>query len=114
VTRRKALRRAAACLAVAACPLAGSGLPANAERLIASLSQHRVMVTSSFTGSEVALFGGIERDTGNLPLRGSYDVAVTVTGPRQNMVTFRRDRVLASGSISIRACSRTRRPSWPC
>lgn len=94
MTRRKALRRASACVAVAACPLAGSSLPAKAERLIASLSQHRVMVTSSFTGSEVALFGGIERDTGNLPLRGSYDVAVTVTGPRQDMVTFRRDRVL--------------------
>ena len=45
------------------------------------------MVTSSFNGSEVVLFGGIERDTGVLPLRGNYDVAVTVIGPRQTIVT---------------------------
>jgi uncharacterized protein (TIGR02186 family) len=67
---------------------------ARAERLITSLSEHRVMVTSSFTGSEVVLFGGIERDTGVLPLRGNYDVAVTVIGPRQTIVTFRKARVL--------------------
>jgi uncharacterized protein (TIGR02186 family) len=68
--------------------------PAAAERLVTSLSEHRVMVTSSFNGSEVVLFGGIERDTGVLPLRGNYDVAVTVIGPRQNIVTFRKERVL--------------------
>jgi uncharacterized protein (TIGR02186 family) len=53
-----------------------------------------VMVTSSFNGSEVVLFGGIERDTGVLPLRGNYDIAVTVTGPRQTVVTFRKERML--------------------
>jgi len=68
--------------------------PAAAERLVTSLSEHRVMVTSSFNGSEVVLFGGIERDTGVLPLRGNYDVAVTVIGPRQTVVTFRKERVL--------------------
>jgi uncharacterized protein (TIGR02186 family) len=68
--------------------------PATAERLITSLSDHRVMVTSSFTGSEVVLFGGIELDSGALPLRGNYDVVVTVTGPRQTVVTFRKERVL--------------------
>jgi uncharacterized protein (TIGR02186 family) len=68
--------------------------PAAAERLVTSLSEHRVMVTSSFNGSEVVLFGGIERDTGVLPLRGNYDVVVTVIGPRQNIVTFRKERML--------------------
>jgi uncharacterized protein (TIGR02186 family) len=68
--------------------------PAAAERLVTSLSEHRVMVTSSFNGSEVVLFGGIERDTGVLPLRGNYDIAITVVGPRQNIVTFRKERVL--------------------
>jgi uncharacterized protein (TIGR02186 family) len=52
------------------------------------------MVTSSFNGSEVVLFGGIEREGGNLPGRGNYDIAVTVVGPRQDIVTFRRERVL--------------------
>jgi uncharacterized protein (TIGR02186 family) len=68
--------------------------PALAERLITSLSDHRVMVTSSFTGSEVVLFGGIERESGELPLRGSYDVAVSVVGPRETVVTFRKERML--------------------
>jgi uncharacterized protein (TIGR02186 family) len=67
---------------------------AAAERLITSLSEHRVMVTSSFNGSEVVLFGGIEGDNGTLPSRGNYDIAVTVIGPRQNILTFRKARVL--------------------
>jgi uncharacterized protein (TIGR02186 family) len=78
-----------ACASVAALPA-----PAAAERLVTSLSEHRVMVTSSFSGSEVVLFGGIERENGVLPLRGNYDVAVTVIGPRQTVVTFRKERIL--------------------
>jgi uncharacterized protein (TIGR02186 family) len=72
----------------------GGAPPAAAERLITSLSEHRVMVTSSFVGDHIVLFGGIERDTGVLPMRGNYDIAVTVVGPRQNIVTFRKERVL--------------------
>jgi uncharacterized protein (TIGR02186 family) len=74
--------------------LAASVAPAAAERLVSSLSTHRVMVTSSFTGDELVLFGGIEQDAGSRPRRGGYDIIVTVTGPRQNMVTFRKARVL--------------------
>lgn len=67
---------------------------ANAERLVTSLSQHRVMVTSSFVGDELVLFGGIEQDAASRPRRTGYDIIVTVTGPRQNLVTFRKSRVL--------------------
>jgi len=88
------VRRGPIKLLAAAALIAGTAQEAFAERLITSLSQHRVGVTSSFTGSEVVLFGGIERETGVLPLRGNYDVAVTVTGPRQTTVVFRKDRVL--------------------
>ena len=88
------MTRGSLTLLAAALLLAGGAGKAMAERLITSLSQHRVGVTSSFTGSEVVLFGGIERETGLLPLRGNYDVAVTVTGPRQNIVVFRKERVL--------------------
>jgi uncharacterized protein (TIGR02186 family) len=69
-------------------------LPAAGERLIASLSNHRVMVTSNFTGDELVLFGAIEQDTASRPRRGGYDIVATVTGPRQNLVTFRKERVL--------------------
>jgi uncharacterized protein (TIGR02186 family) len=74
--------------------LSASAAPATAERLIASLSNHRVMVTSNFTGEELVLFGGIEQDAASRPRRSGYDVVVTVTGPRQTVVTFRKARVL--------------------
>src|SRR5919108_2365692 len=74
--------------------LLASLAPTRAERLIASLSNHRVMVTSSFVGDELVLFGGIEQDAASRPRRGGYDIIVTVTGPRQNTVTFRKERVL--------------------
>ena len=34
--------------------------PAAAERLIASLTNHRVMITSSYSGVELVLFGSVE------------------------------------------------------
>ncbi len=73
---------------------AGPAAPAAAERLIASLSNHRVMVTSDFTGEELVLFGGIEPDAGSRPRRAGYDIVVTVTGPRQTVVNFRKARML--------------------
>jgi uncharacterized protein (TIGR02186 family) len=74
--------------------LAGAPVPAAAERLIASLSTHRVMITSNFTGEELVLFGGIEPDPGSRLRRASYDIVVTVTGPGQTVVNFRKARVL--------------------
>src|SRR5215470_16236441 len=68
--------------------------PAQAERIVASVSNHRVQVSSSFTGEELVLFGTIERAPNDPQRRGGYDVIATVSGPRQNLVTFRRDRVL--------------------
>jgi uncharacterized protein (TIGR02186 family) len=76
-----------AALGVAVAPAAG-------ERLVVSLSNHRVMVTSNFVGDELVLFGGVEQDQASRPRRGGYDIVVTVTGPRQSMVTFRKARVL--------------------
>jgi uncharacterized protein (TIGR02186 family) len=74
--------------------LALSSGPVAAERLVTSLSNHRVMVTSNFTGDELVLFGAVERDAATQPRRGGYDFIVTVTGPRQTLVTFRKQRVL--------------------
>ena len=81
-------------LVAALAAFAASTAPAAAERLVTSLSNHRVMVTSNFTGDELVLFGGIEQDASSRPRRGGYDIVVTVTGPRQPMVTFRKSRVL--------------------
>jgi uncharacterized protein (TIGR02186 family) len=74
--------------------LAASPSSAAPERLVVSLSDHRVMVTSSFVGEELVLFGGVEQDSAPQPPRSGYDIVVTVIGPRQNTVTYRRERVL--------------------
>src|SRR5215475_12464645 len=84
-------RLAALGLALVALALAR---PAAAERLVASVSNHRVQVSSSFTGEELVLFGSIERTPNDPQRRGGYDLIATVSGPRQNLETFRRDRVL--------------------
>lgn len=79
-------------MALGCCVLGAA--PAAAERIIASMSLHRVLVTSNFTGTQITLFGAIERDPPGQQLRPNYDVVVTVTGPRQNAVTRRKGRVL--------------------
>ena len=67
---------------------------AAAERLVVSLSNHRVAVTSNFVGEELVLFGTIEPDPTTSPLRPPYDLVVTVTGPRQTIRTRRKERML--------------------
>lgn len=65
---------------------------AHAERLIVSVSNHRVTVTPNYSGEELVLFGSIERDATTLPDRTAYDLVVTVMGPRADMVTRRKER----------------------
>src|SRR6201996_3738054 len=74
----------AACLATAA----------RAERLIVSVSNHRVTVTPNYSGEELVLFGSVERDASASTGRTAYDLVVTVTGPRADMVTRRKERKL--------------------
>ena len=74
--------------------LACGAKPAAAERLVVSLSNHRVAITSSFVGEDLVLFGTIEPDAGKTALRSAYDLVVTVTGPRQTLRTRRKQRVL--------------------
>lgn len=68
--------------------------PASAERLITSLSSHQVLVSSSFTGIELVLFGSIEPDKKPVQRKSGYNIVVTVAGPRENMVVRRKDRVI--------------------
>jgi uncharacterized protein (TIGR02186 family) len=67
---------------------------AAAERLVVSLSNHRVAVTSSFVGEELVLFGTIEPDRPRTALRPPYDLVVTVRGPLQTLRTRRKERAL--------------------
>jgi uncharacterized protein (TIGR02186 family) len=82
---------AAAALAV----LIASGAAASAERLVATLSRHQVLVNSSFTGTSIVLFGTIEPDTPASRRRTTgYDLVVTVTGPKQTLVARKKERLL--------------------
>jgi uncharacterized protein (TIGR02186 family) len=80
--------------AVALAALVAAAAPAGAERLITSLSNHRVLVTPSYAGEELVLFGAVERDAQTVARRSGYDVVITVTGPRRTVVTWRKERVL--------------------
>ncbi|MCR6733300.1 MAG: TIGR02186 family protein [Afipia sp.] len=81
---------------VPACLLAAlaSASMARAENLIVSVSNHRITVTPNYSGEELVLFGSIERDRKSLPPGTGYDIVVTVSGPRADMVTRRKERKL--------------------
>ena len=79
---------------IACAAISFAAAPARAERLITSLSSHQVLVSSSFTGIELVLFGSIEPDKKPIPRKSGYNLIVTVSGPRENMVVRRKDRVL--------------------
>lgn len=73
----------------------GSGLSmqgARAERMIVSVSNHRVTVTPNYSGEELVLFGSIEKDAASPAGRAGYDLVVTVRGPRADMVARRKER----------------------
>src|SRR5258708_39782323 len=83
--------------------------PARAERLIVSVSNHRVTVTPNYSGEELVLFGSAEKDATTPSTRTSYDLVVTVSGPRADMVTRRKERKFG---IWINTDSR-QFPGWP-
>ena len=74
--------------------LACGARQAAAERLVVSLSNHRVQITSNFVGEDLVLFGTVEPDPGKTIRRDNYDLVVTVTGPRKSFRTRRKARVL--------------------
>lgn len=72
---------------------AGAALADEAEeRLIASLSQNAVGITTNFAGSEIFLYGAIER--GRLPNERDDDLSIIVTlaGPDERVVVRRKAR----------------------
>jgi uncharacterized protein (TIGR02186 family) len=72
--------------------MAGTVSAARAERLIVSVSNHRVTVTPNYSGEELVLFGSVEKDASTPANRSNYDLVVTVRGPRADMVTRRKER----------------------
>ena len=89
--RRIALDAAAALVALPM--LVAGAAPAHAERLVTSLSNYQILITSNFTGTDLVLFGSVERDAATVARRGGYDIVATVSGPRQGVVTRRKQRI---------------------
>jgi len=92
------MRRWAALL-LAVLGLQQTGFPALAqetqpERLIASLSTHRLQIASNFVGAEIVLFGAIGGNGTLVERPGGYALAVVVRGPRATIVPRRKERVL--------------------
>ena len=81
-----------AVVAVLLASMAFAAPSAKAERLIVSVSNHRVTVTPNYSGEELVLFGSVEKDASTPAERTSYDLVVTVSGPRADMVTRRKER----------------------
>lgn len=98
-------------LVVALVILCCTAVPAAAERLVVSLSNQRVAVTSNFVGEDLVLFGTVEADPGKTLAGGNYDLVVTVSGPPETLRTRRKQRVLG---IWVNADSRefVRVPSY--
>ena len=67
--------------------------PAWSEALIVTLSRPTIAVRSNFAGTQIVVFGGIERDGGTVARQG-YDVVAVVRGPADDTVVRRKDRVL--------------------
>jgi uncharacterized protein (TIGR02186 family) len=72
--------------------LAGSS--AHAEKLTVALSTPEIAINSNFTGTNVTIFGVIERDAGTVARVAPYEVATLILGPPETVVARRKDRFL--------------------
>jgi uncharacterized protein (TIGR02186 family) len=70
-------------IALAAAPALGR------EELAAGLSQDTVAITSTYNGTDLVVFGAIERPREN----GEYDIVTVVRGPDARMTVRRKDRI---------------------
>jgi len=77
-----------AILALCLCLASGA---TRAEDLVAGLSQDVIQITSNYTGTDIVVFGAIERTDGSDP--GKRDVVVVVRGPDVDMQVRRKVRI---------------------
>lgn len=80
-------------IAAALLMLLAGAAPALAENLITSLSNHRVLINSNYTGTSIAIFGAIERDAQTISRATGYDAVVTIRGPQQFLVVREKERL---------------------
>lgn len=64
------------------------------ETVQADISTRRVAVTSTFSGTEVVVFGAVDNSRQTSPEAGLYDIVVLVTGAPTRVVARKKSRVL--------------------
>lgn len=76
------------------------GQQAMAERMVADLSRHVIDITSRFTGTQLLIFGAIERKIiqkgrgyGTAVKGSDYDVIVVVQSKRRNIIIRRKEKL---------------------
>ncbi|PRY25571.1 uncharacterized protein (TIGR02186 family) [Aliiruegeria haliotis] len=73
-------------------------LPGSAQHIVADLSQSRVAITASFSGSDIVVFGAVRPEPGSIvedptmPVAAPLDVIVAVSGPRERVTVRKKDR----------------------
>lgn len=70
-----------------------SARPAAAERVVLAVSSETVSITSNFSGTDITIFGSIERDSDVELGEDGYDVVAVIKGPPVDVVTRRKERV---------------------
>lgn len=81
--------RLAAVLALLVC----GDVSARAESLIAAMSSHQILITSNYTGSQLTVFGVVERDGRTVARGDPYDIVVTARGPRRMLLVREKERL---------------------
>ncbi len=61
-------------------------LAARSETLVAAMSSHQIQITSNYTGSQLTVFGLVERDGRSVSRADPLDIAITVRGPRRMLL----------------------------
>lgn len=70
-------------------------VPAQAQRMVSTVSREQVAITSSFDGETLTFFGNVEPEAGaaDQPVVGPFHIVIAVTGPLQNRVARRKSNV---------------------
>jgi uncharacterized protein (TIGR02186 family) len=77
--------------------------PANAEKIVAGLSENRVAITANFDGAELLIYGAVKREE-PAPTDFLLDIIITVEGPSTPVIIRRKER---TSGIWINRASQT-------
>jgi uncharacterized protein (TIGR02186 family) len=64
---------------------------ANAERLIVTIAPSKISISSNYEGGHIVVFGAIADAK---ELSRSYDAVIMITGPREDLIVRRKERIL--------------------